>query len=90
MGCTYSLTLYNGDPVGGDQTFPHELNGNPGIGLPDAILPPGSTFPGPVTLTIPTSDPYDIQFACKNGACANGGPPENTHELMLGTIHIVP
>ena len=90
MGCTYSLTLYNGDPVGGDQTFPHELNGHPEIGLPDTILPPGYQVPNPITLTIPTGDSFDISFACKNGACANGGPPETTHELMLGTIHIVP
>jgi hypothetical protein len=89
MGCTYVLTLHNGDPVGGDQTFPHEMDGNPGIGLLDTILPPGSTA-SPMTLTIPTGDPYDISFACKNSACANGGPPETTHELMVGTIHIVP
>jgi PKD repeat protein len=89
MGCTYQLTLYNADPVGGDQIYPHEMNAHLDIGLPDTTIPIGTTMP-PITLTIPTGDSYDISFSCKNNACANGGPPETTHELMTGVIHIVP
>jgi len=93
MGCTYQLTVLNGDSPFGDQTQPHETNSpsNNNIGFPaNDILPPGYTDPTTYTLAIPSGAPYDINFSCFNSSCANGGPPENTHERMLGVIHIAP
>ena len=88
MGCTYDLTLFNGDSLYGDQQNPHEMNAHPEIGMPDvSLFPQGESH---TVLTIPTGTAFDVPFACKNGSCANGGPPETTHETMLGIVHVVP
>jgi PKD repeat protein len=87
-GCSYQLTIYNGDPIGGEQTFPHNL---------PARLPywPAETLNvgvilDPITLDIPAGAPFDISFACANSGCANGSPPELTHERMVGLVHVDP
>jgi PKD repeat protein len=88
-GCTYQLTIYNTDPPGGDQTQPHELDsGLAAIGVPDTSLLPGQI--ATYTITIPTSGTADYGFSCKNNSCSDGGPPETTHEKMLGVVHVVP
>ena len=88
-GCSYELTLYNGDPVGGDQTQPHKINGHPEIGLPATTLQLGQIMP-PITITIPAGVP-DVDFNCTNSGCTPpGGDPGATHEMMLGTIHVAP
>ncbi len=93
MGCSYTLTMYNGDSDTGDQTQPHETNSpsGPNIGFPAyVVMPPGVINPTTFNLTVPTGSPADISFSCFNSGCANGGPPESTHELMTGVIHIAP
>jgi len=89
-GCSYQLTLYNGDPVGGDQTQPHKINGHPEIGLPATTLQVSEILP-PITITIPAGGVPDVDFNCTNSGCTPpGGDPGTTHEMMLGTIHIAP
>jgi PKD repeat protein len=83
-GCTYQLTIYNGDDPDVVQQF-HEMDGGlVAIGVPDTIISPGQTVL--YTFTIPTTGPADFGFSCKNTAC---GDPAH-HEQMLGVIHIVP
>jgi len=89
-GCSYQLTLYNGDPVGGDQTQPHKINGHPEIGLPATTIQMSEILP-PITITIPAGGVPDVDFNCTNSGCTPpGGDPGATHEVMLGTIHIAP
>ena len=84
-GCTYQLTIYNGDPPGGDQTQPHELDsGLVGIGAPDTVIYPGQTVT--YMVTVPSSGSTDLDFSCKNTSCGNS----MQHEGMLGVVHIVP
>ena len=85
QGCTYQLTIHNGDAPGGDQTQPHEINtGLVGLGVPDTVLFPGQT--ATFTITIPAIGPTDLSFSCKNTSC---GVPAN-HEAMLGVVHVRP
>ncbi len=87
-GCTYQITIHNTDDPG-QQTQPHELDaGLVAIGVPDTIIYPGQVIT--YTVTIPTSGTADYGFSCKNSSCSGGGPPETTHEKMLGVIHIAP
>lgn len=84
-GCTYKVTIHNGDDPGGDQTQPHELDsGLLALGIPDTVLYPGQTVT--YTFTVPTSGAGDFDFSCKNTSC---GDPQH-HEGMLGIIHVVP
>jgi PKD repeat protein len=84
-GCTYQLTIHNGDPPGGDQTQPHEMDGGlVAIGVPDTIISPGQTVT--YTVTIPTTGSADFGFSCKNTSCGD----TVHHEGMLGVVHIVP
>ena len=84
-GCTYQITIHNGDAIGGDQTQPHELDtGLQAIGVPDTIIYQGQTVT--YTITIPTLPPQDLDFSCKNTSCGNS----NQHEGMLGIVHVQP
>ncbi len=86
-GCSYNLTLYNGDPPDGEPSSAHAVSDNPAIGLPATTVSPGQQFT--YLLTIPPGAP-EQDFHCTNDSCAQGGPPETTHELMLGKILIDP
>jgi PKD repeat protein len=88
-GCSYQVLLYNGDPIGGEQTYGHAINSHPDVGIPATALPVGYIMPAPITVTIPAGT-VDQDFNCTNSACADGGPPESTHERMLGTIKVDP
>jgi PKD repeat protein len=84
-GCTYQLTIHNGDAIGGDQTQPHELDtGLVAIGVPDTIIDQGQTVV--YTITIPTGPSQDLDFSCKNTSCGNS----DQHEGMLGIVHVLP
>lgn len=88
-GCSYSLTIYNGDSPGGEQTQPHNLPARDQIGLPAETLAVGVIL-SPITLSIPAGAPFDVSFSCTNSGCANGSPPELTHEHMVGLVHVDP
>ena len=86
-GCSYNLVLYNADPPLGEPSSAHAVSDNSQIGLPATTVAPGqqATF----NLTIPTGG-GEQDFHCTNDSCAQGGPPETTHEKMLGKILIDP
>jgi PKD repeat protein len=85
QGCSYQLTLYNGDS--GEFAPFHAINGQPLINLPPTQIPMGQVLP-PITITIPAGGvPQDIvKFNCTNTSCGNS----EQHEGMLGIIHVVP
>ena len=85
QGCSYQVTLYNGDS--GEFAPFHQLNAHPEIGLPNPIsIPMGQILSPPVTLTIPAGGLPDVNFSCLNTSCGNA----QQHEGMLGLIHVVP
>ncbi len=84
QGCSYQVTLYNGDS--GEFAPYHQLNAHPEIGLPNPIqIPLGQTLP-PVTITIPAGGIPDVNFSCLNTSCGTA----QQHEGMLGLIHVAP
>ena len=82
-GCTYQLTLYNGDS--GEFAPYHTLNAHPEIGIPNPINIPMGQILNPITLTINVG-PSDVTFSCNNTSCGNA----EQHEGMVGTIHVTP
>ncbi len=86
-GCTYNLNMYNADPPLGEPSSMHAISDNSAIGLPATPLNPGET--ASFVLNIPVGAP-EQDFHCTNDSCAQGGPPETTHEKMLGKIIIDP
>jgi PKD repeat protein len=84
QGCSYQITLYNGDS--GEFAPYHEINAHPEIGLPAEILPIGQILTPPIIITIPAGGVPDVNFNCMNTSCGNS----QQHEGMLGIIRVVP
>jgi PKD repeat protein len=83
QGCSYQVTLYNGDS--GEFAPFHQLDAHPSIGISSPITIPMGAILAPITLTMPNVT-QDVGFSCLNTSCGTS----QQHEGMLGEIHIVP
>jgi len=78
VGQTYQVLVYDGDLI--DFTSEHGFPGVSAIGLQGGLLPQGAVLP---RQTIMPQTAGDYRFSCTNYCGVN-------HDLMVGTVHVVP